>query len=129
MKISSLITQFVVPLFILIIIDIGYLYLLSDYFSSVIRSIQGSGITLRFVSVIFIYLILSFAIYYFILKNNRPTHDAFILGVVIYSIFDLTNHSIFKKWTVPLIVIDSLWGGVLLYITTTITKSIDKMVK
>jgi len=129
MKISSLITQFVVPLFILIIIDIGYLYLLSDYFSSVIRSIQGSGITLRFVSVIFIYLILSFAIYYFILKNNRPSFDAFILGVIIYSIFDLTNHSIFKKWTVPLIVIDSLWGGILLYITTTITKSIGKMVK
>ena len=129
MKVPSLITQFIIPLFILIIIDIGYLYLLSDYFSSVVRSIQGSGITLRFVSVIFIYLILSFAIYYFILKNNRPSFDAFILGVIIYSIFDLTNHSIFKKWTVPLIVIDSLWGGILLYITTTITKSIGKMVK
>ena len=94
MKTSFLITHFIVPLFILVILDIGYLYLLSDYFSSVVRSIQGSGITLRFISIIFIYLILSFAVYYFVLKNNRPTYDAFILGVVIYSVFDLTNHTI-----------------------------------
>ena len=128
MKTSFFITQFIVPLFILVILDIGYLYLLSDYFSSVVRSIQGSGITLRFISIIFIYLILSFAVYYFVLKNNRPTYDAFILGVVIYSVFDLTNHTIFKKWAIPLILIDSLWGGVLLYITTFITKFISKKI-
>jgi uncharacterized membrane protein len=127
MKITSLIKQTIIPFFTLIIIDIGYLYLLSDYFSSVIRNIQGSGITLRFVSVFFIYIILSFAIYYFILKDKRPAHDAFILGVIIYSVFDLTNHSIFKKWTIPLIVIDSLWGGILLYITTIITRYVDKI--
>ena len=61
-------------------------------------------------------------------KNNRPTYDAFILGVVIYSVFDLTNHTIFKKWTGPLILIDSLWGGILLYITTVITKFISNKI-
>ena len=125
MKTYTFITNFIISLILLIIIDIGYLYLLSDYFSSVVRNIQGTGIKLRFIPVIFIYLIMSFAIHFFVLKNNQPSYHAFILGVVIYSVFDLTNHSIFNNWTVPLIFIDSLWGGILLYITTIITKFIN----
>ena len=128
MKTYTFITNFIISLILLIIIDIGYLYLLSDYFSSVVRNIQGAGIKLRFIPVIFIYLIMSFAIHFFVLKNNQPSYHAFILGVVIYSVFDLTNHSIFNNWTVPLIFIDSLWGGILLYITTIITKFINKKI-
>ena len=48
----------------------------------------------------------------------------FFLGLLIYSVFDLTTKAIFKNWEYKAVIIDSLWGGSLFAITTILTKKI-----
>ena len=35
----------------------------------------------------------------FILKDKKSVFDAFLLGIVIYGVYDTTTHAIFKKWS------------------------------
>ena len=57
------------------------------------------------------------------MKDNGNMYlDAFLLGLFIYGIFEFTSGAIFKKWeTFPLIV-DTLWGGILYFLTYFIYK-------
>ena len=61
---------------------------------------------------------------YFILNQNKGYIDAFFLGLLIYSVFDLTTKAIFKNWEYKAVLIDSLWGGTLFALTTILTKKI-----
>jgi uncharacterized membrane protein len=46
--------------------------------------------------------------------------DAFILGIVIYGVYETTNYAIFDKWNIQALTLDTLWGGILFAITTKI---------
>ena len=104
---------------IFILLDSVYLYLMSNYFNNQIKIVQGSPIKLNMVAAILCYISLIFGLYYFILKDKRSIRDAFLLGLVIYSVYDLTTLALLKNWFVTTAVIDSLWGGILFALTTT----------
>lgn len=36
----------------------------------------------------------------------------FLLGVIAYATYDLTNWAVLKDWPVKIVIIDTLWGGV-----------------
>jgi len=103
---------------IFILLDSGYLYLMSNYFNRQIKSIQGSPIKLNITASILCYISLIFGLYYFIIRDRRGVFDAFLLGLVIYSVYDLTTLALLKNWFVKTAVIDSLWGGILFAMTT-----------
>ena len=68
------------------------------------------------------YLLLIISVNYFILHDTKRGYlDAFILGFVIYGVFDSTNQAIIKKWNPYLSIIDTIWGGILMTLTTFIT--------
>jgi uncharacterized membrane protein len=92
---------------------------MSNYFNNQIKIVQGSPIKLNMVAAILCYISLIFGLYYFILKDKRSIRDAFLLGLVIYSVYDLTTLALLKNWFVTTAVIDSLWGGILFALTTT----------
>uniref|UniRef100_A0A6C0HXQ1 DUF2177 family protein n=1 Tax=viral metagenome TaxID=1070528 RepID=A0A6C0HXQ1_9ZZZZ len=92
---------------------------MSSYFNNQVKSIQGSAIKLNMVASILCYISLIFGLYYFILKDKRSIVDAFLLGLVIYSVYDLTTLALLKNWFVTTAVIDTLWGGILFALTTT----------
>ena len=52
---------------------------------------------------------------------KKSVLDAFLLGFVIYAVFDLTNMVIFKKWDLMTSLMDMTWGGVLFASTTYLT--------
>jgi uncharacterized membrane protein len=54
---------------------------------------------------------------YFILHAHNKVMDAFILGLVIYGVFENTNLALFKKWP-TMVILDTLWGGILFASTT-----------
>jgi uncharacterized membrane protein len=72
-------------------------------------------------SAILCYFFLVFGLYYFIIKDRRPIIDAFLLGLVIYMVYETTNKAIFKNWTWLTVLLDGVWGGVLFATTTYIT--------
>lgn len=111
---------------VLILLDSLYFTIVQSYFNTQIRKIQGSSIQVNVISAILCYLVLAFGINYFIINENKNIFDAFLLGLTIYAIYELTNKALLLNWHWTTVLIDSLWGGVLFAITTYIVRYVDK---
>jgi uncharacterized membrane protein len=105
-------------------IDFIYLNLIKNYFSNQIKLIQGETIKLNFLAILICYIFLIIGINYFIIKPKRSINDAFLLGIIIYGVFETTNMSLFSKWYWLTVIIDTLWGGILFASTTLIVNTI-----
>ena len=104
--------------------DSIYLFLTKEYFQNQIILIQRFSIQPKLISAGFCYLFLTFGLYYFILLQNRPLIDAFLLGLVIYGVYETTNYAILKKWKWQTMVMDTTWGAILFTLTTYYTRII-----
>ena len=109
---------------IFVTIDYFYLNLIKDYFGKQVQSVQGSPFKMNFLGAIICYIFLIFGINYFIIKPKRSVQDAFLLGLVIYGVFETTNITIFSNWSWITVIIDTLWGGILFALTTYIIRFI-----
>ena len=98
---------------IVLALDWIYLSSLSNYFSKVFKEIQGSKLELRIPSAATCYVFIVFSIYYFGFVLNIGLLNMFILGFIIYGIYELTNHATIKKWPLFMVFVDTLWGGLL----------------
>ena len=108
---------------ILLALDCIYLSLSKCAFESMIVRIQRVVMKVKMPPVILCYILLVFALNFFILSKKRPIYEAFLLGFVIYGVFDTTNYAIFKKWDLNLAIMDAIWGGVLFSLTAFIIYS------
>ena len=97
---------------------IGINLLLKDYFSKLIKGIQKKDMKIRYSGAIFTYIIMTLGLYYFIIKEERSIVDAFLLGVLIYGVFEGTNYALFDNWELKALVMDTTWGGILFALTT-----------
>ena len=107
---------------VLVSIDFIYLNLIKDYFNKQIQSVQQSKLTINYLGVAICYIFLIVGINYFIIKPNRSVQDAFLLGLVIYGVYETTNYALFKNWHILTVIIDTLWGGILFALTTYIVR-------
>jgi uncharacterized membrane protein len=103
---------------VFVVLDFIYLNLISGFFKSQIETIQKSSLELDILATIFCYLFLVFGLNYFILSQKKSILDAFLLGLVIYAVYEFTNKGLFTKWNYSTVIIDTLWGGVLFALTT-----------
>jgi uncharacterized membrane protein len=62
-----------------------------------------------YVSAIFIYLLIAFALYYFSVKQDNVTNAA-VIGLIIYGVYNLTNYATIKKYELKTTLIDMAWG-------------------
>ena len=106
---------------LLILIDSFYLKTVGNYFNTQVIKVQGSELKLSLSPAIICYAFLVFGLYYFIIKDNKPITDAFLLGLVIYMVFETTNKAIFNNWKWTSVALDGIWGGILFSITTYLT--------
>lgn len=106
------------------LIDSIYLRLVSRFFNKQIRLIQGSKIKLDIPSTILCYLFLTIGFYYFLINKKSTYIDAFLLGFVIYGVYETTNKAILKKWRWETVMLDSIWGGVLFFLVKTIYEKV-----
>lgn len=105
-------TIFFIALSVLVL-DGLYLSSLSNYFSKVFKEIQGTKMEFRIPSAALCYVFIIFSIYYFGFVLNIGLFNMFILGITIYGIYELTNHATIKKWPLFMVIVDTLWGGIL----------------
>ena len=101
-----------------IFIDSVYLQLIRPYFEKQIQDVQGSAVKVNFLGVALCYIFLIIGINYFIIKPRKSVTDAFLLGIVIYGVYETTNYALFKKWSLLTVFMDTLWGGILFALTT-----------
>jgi uncharacterized membrane protein len=108
---------FLISAIVFVSLDYFYLSLIKDYFEKQVVAVQGTPLKLNLLGAIICYIFLIFGINYFIIKPKRSIQDAFLLGLVIYAVFETTNLALFSKWSWLTVIIDSLWGGILFALT------------
>ncbi len=103
---------------LLISIDFVYLNIIKDFFSRHVQRVQGSPMQINYLGAAICYILLIVGLNYFIIKPRKSVSDAFLLGIVVYGVFDTTNYALFKNWSIITTIIDTLWGGTLFALTT-----------
>jgi uncharacterized membrane protein len=116
MKIKPIV--FVLTAIILIAIDAVYLKLIAPFYNSQIKKIQGNEINFRMYSAFIVYIILVTGLYYFVIGPNKTAKEGAFFGLVVYGVFDFTNHAILDNYSLPLAIMDTIWGAILCGSTT-----------
>lgn len=111
---------------IMLLLDALYLSSIGKVYSQMVAKIQRTVMNVKIEGAAICYLFLIFGLYYFILRDKKSVFDAFLLGIVIYGVYDATTYAIFKKWSLPLAALDTLWGGVLFALTTMLVYSLSE---
>ena len=114
MKLKEILTAGV----IMLALDFIYLGYFKNYFQSVFKNIQGQKINLRITGAIICYVIMLVGLNYFIISKKASLKDAFFLGFLVYLVYDSTNYATFTKWPFKMLMLDSIWGGILFTLTT-----------
>ena len=110
-----------VSLLVLYALYIGLQY---ESLKKIYESVQKSPMTINFIGAGLCYIALVFLLYYFILSKKRKILDAFLLGVGVYGVYETTNYATLSKWPIYMVIVDTLWGGILFAITAKIYYSI-----
>ena len=116
--------QYLLTAIVFVVLDGFYLNLVKDYFNKQIKSIQGSTILIRLIATAITYVFLIFGLNYFIIQKHRPVKDAALLGLTIYGVYEFTNYSLLKDWSLLTVIMDTTWGTVLFALTTAIVYSL-----
>lgn len=122
----NLMPSIVVASVTMISLDAIYLNTFRSFYNQQISLVQGGDVKFKILPAIITYVVLVFGLYYFIIRDKKSVKDAFLLGLVIYSVFELTNMTIFNKWKITTVMLDTLWGGILFAITTWATYRTQK---
>jgi uncharacterized membrane protein len=104
----------------MLMLDGVYLNAMSNQYGEQIAKVQRTALTIKLSGVVACYIFLIVGLYYFILKEKRSIFDAFLLGIVIYGVYDTTTYAVFKHWSPFLAITDTLWGGTLFALTTAV---------
>jgi uncharacterized membrane protein len=113
---------------IFVLVDAGFLYLMSNIFQTMVKKIQGSPLKMELLPTVACYIVLVSSLYYFVIYKKGSYLDAFLLGFFIYAVYETTNMAIFKDWSVSVGLIDLTWGGFLFLITTYLYKNSVKYI-
>lgn len=104
--------------FIFLFLDVGFLFLNKNNFERQIIQVQRVSIQMKPIGILFCYLFILIGLYYFILREKRTPLEAFLLGLIIYGVYETTTYSVLNNWKFTTVLTDTLWGGILFYLTT-----------
>ena len=98
---------------VLLLLDGIYLALTQKYTTRVLNIKK-----LNYFAMFICYLFVLSAYYYLVYLPRKSANYAFVVGFLINGIYETTNWTIFENWPLPLVVMDTLWGGILFYLVT-----------
>lgn len=104
--------------------DFIYIRIVKPYFSDQIVQVQSSPLKPNYLGIAFCYLFLLTGLHYFIIRPRKSVSDAFLLGIVIYGVYETTNVALFTNWSWLTVFVDTLWGGILFGATTWVSNEV-----
>ena len=107
--------------FYFLVFDFLFLYWNRDVFEKQVIQVQRVSLQMKPFGAILCYLFLIFGLYFFILREKKTPLEAFIFGIVVYGVYETTTYALLKNWKITTVITDTLWGGVLFYLTTFFT--------
>jgi uncharacterized membrane protein len=109
----NIIIKYLVILILVLLLDSTYLSLIQTTMIKVIKNVQNKPLKINWTYLILCYLLVSFTIYYFVIKERKSILYSFILGFCINGIYETTNMTILNNWNQNIVIIDTIWGGIL----------------
>ena len=109
---------------VLLILDFIYITIFSDIFKKQIFKVQNKTLNLKFNSTLLCYIFIILGLYYFIVKENKPLTDAFLLGIFVYGVYELSTISLLTDWEWKTVILDTLWGGILFTLSVYFTRKL-----
>ena len=116
------IKSYLISLVVLFPIDLVWLTLTKKIYDNWLSPFER---TLNIPAAILVYLFIPFGLVYLVISrhvgvnpNTKILLDAFVYGVCSYSVYDLTNLATLKNWSVPMVIVDIIWGGILCTLVT-----------
>lgn len=135
MKKYNMYLAILLSIFALLVLDFIYLASVSIFYRRSIKNIQGGEeMTLNVISAVFCYVIMIIGLVFIIItqlsrygslrslsqvnKLKYALRFGGVVGFVVYGVFNTTNLAVFKRYSVPLAIIDIIWGTLLFTIAT-----------
>ena len=109
-----------------VVLDFIYFYIFKDVLLNAVKTVQKSPLQINVFYGLLCYLTLTFVFYYFIIKYKKSIYYDFLLGFCIYAVYETTTKAIFTNWNQWLVIMDSLWGGILFSLISFITYYYNK---
>jgi uncharacterized membrane protein len=100
--------KFLIALVLIPLIDAPWLYMTANSSLAMFEKIQGVPVRLSLWPLLPVYSALA----YLLIQQTSVT-GAFLNGMAVYAVYDFTNLSLFKNYSLEFAVTDTLWGGVL----------------
>ena len=101
--------KFLIALVLIPLLDAPWLYYQSAAAKGMLESVQGGRpLSMRLWPAVVVYVALAY-----LLLQQTSVQGAFLSGAAVYAVYDFTNLSLLKDYTLQFAVMDSLWGGVL----------------
>lgn len=111
--------RYLMVLLLLLVLDIPFIYIINNVYKNLIGPIKFSNRVV--LGAAFVYMLLALGIVSIAYKIREPTLAAFIIGLVAYGTYSFTSYAIYPDWPLWLAVSETLWGGILLAMTTYIS--------
>lgn len=119
---------FFISSIVILVVDGLYLYNIGiPIFKANVELIQNAPLKANVYGAILSYVCVIGAFNYFIVLQNKSPFDAFVLGVFLYGVFDMTNLTMFTKYSWKTAISDTLWGGTLFAFTAWVTYKLVAM--
>jgi len=109
----NILIKYLVILILVLLLDSSYLSLIKSTMLKVIKNVQNKPLKINWTYLILCYLLVYFTIYYFVIKERKSILYSFILGFCINGIYETTNMTILQNWNQNIVIIDTIWGGLL----------------
>lgn len=125
---TNIIKSMLVIFVIMFLLDIFVLTLLKPFWGDAVLKIQKKPLRINYTYGFIAYLFLVFGLYYIIYRYVNKTSwkkdtliQGFMYGFFVYGTFDFTNLALFNDYPLGLALVDTVWGGVLMALTSFIT--------
>lgn len=120
--------KYIIAFFIILFLDVLWIFLNYNMYSKNLKNIQKTDLVLNYMYAFIAYILVIFASLYiaipftkhYLNKNDSITdklYKSFIyggsIGLAIYGIYNFTNLSIFKEYSIRVALMDSIWGIIL----------------
>lgn len=117
---------FFIIFFLLLLLDAVYISTFNGFLNKLFKRVQGGRkLSVKYGGFLATYLFMTSIIYYFGIIKKFQSSDMFLLGLSIYGVYELSNYTTLKDWNLKMVILDTLWGGILYASTFYLIKKLN----
>lgn len=119
----------IIATLLLLVIDLLWVFfVMNGKYESMIRQIQkGQPMKVNYIYAILTYVLMIIGLNVLVIPNITKNNMwfPFLFGLIVYGVFSFTNASVLKDWKMSVVLLDTLWGGILFFTSVSLAKRLS----